>query len=419
MSAALSRRAALGGTGGNRLRSADLELPHHILYATSARIGGSGLDAVAAQSLIAAHRGGLLRRALAFENRQGEVPAELIRCLNWHPVRFLSALKSEFYYGAKKHALDRAAARELATGGYDFFHGWSGESVRTLREARRLGIPSMIEIPTWHRNKGKVKPTRFTKSERERDAARGWSGVKNRLLVTRQQMLEEYDLADLILVLSQKAEETFLAAGIAPEKLFRHQRGVDVERFTPAEKPPEVFRAVLVGALIKRKGVHHLLEAWRKLALKDSELVLVGTLHAEIATVLHELALPNVRLAGFVSDVQECYRSATVHVFPSSCEGSAKCTYEAAACGLPQITTRESGDVVIDGVNGLIVPAEDPEALAAAIERLYRDRDLCAQLGEAGRRRVVENFTWGHFHARLIEAYAAAMSRGGRAAERA
>ena len=43
------------------------------------------------------------------------------------------------------------------------------------------------------------------------------------------------------------------------------------------------------------------------------------------------------------------YRSAAVHIFPSTCEGSAKATYEAAACGLPQITTRESGDVVQDG----------------------------------------------------------------------
>ena len=251
-----------------------LRLPAHILYATSARIGGSGLDAVALESLRAAERAAVLGKALAFANRQSEIPAERIASLRWNPVRLLSGLGSEFYYGAKKHALDRAAARELARGGYDLFHGWSGESVRTLRAARRLGVRSVIEIPTWHRNKGKDKPARLTKSERERAEARGWQGVKNRLLVTRQQVLEEYDLADLILVLSEKAEETFLAAGIAREKLFRHQRGVDIARFTPAENPPEKFVAVFVGALIKRKGVHHLLEVWRRLALKDAELVL-------------------------------------------------------------------------------------------------------------------------------------------------
>jgi len=380
-----------------------------LLYATSARIGGSGLDAVALESLRAAHRAGMLRRALAFDDRQQEIPPELIRTLRWHPVRLLSALGSEYYYGAKKHALDRAAAAELARGGYDLFHGWSGESLRTLRTARARGVPGIIEIPTWHRNKGRDKPARLTKSERERAEARGWQGWKNRLLVTRQQMLEEYDLADLILVLSEKAEETFLAAGIPPAKLFRHQRGVDVTRFTPAEKPPEKFRAVFVGALIKRKGVHHLLEVWRRLNLKDAELVLVGAVHDEIRPVLAQYGGPDVSVPGFVARVEECYRAAAVHIFPSECEGSAKCIYEAAACGLPQITTRESGDIVLDGVNGLIVPPNDPEALAAAIELLYRDRDLAARLGAAGRQRMVEKFTWEHFRERLLEAYGVAL----------
>jgi glycosyltransferase involved in cell wall biosynthesis len=388
-----------------------LDLPHHLLYATSARLGGSGLDAVALESLRAPHRAGVPLRALTFDNRQSEIPAELIRSLRWNPVRLLSGLSSEFYYGAKKHALDRAAARELRRGDYDLFHGWSGESLRTLRVARERGVPGIIEIPTWHRNKGKAKPSRLTKSERERAAAGGWQGWKNRLLVTRQQMLEEYDLADLILVLSKKAEETFLAGGIAPEKLFRHQRGVDAERFTPAAKPPEKFRAIFVGALIQRKGVHHLLEAWRRLNLPDAELVLVGTVHPEIRPALAQYGGPDVSVAGFVARVEDCYRAAAVHILPSECEGSAKCTYEAAACGLPQITTRESGDVVLDGVNGLIIPPNDPDALAAAIEKLYRDRALGARLGAAGRQRVVENFTWEHFRARLIEAYRTALTR--------
>ncbi len=384
---------------------ASLDLPKQLLYATSARVGGPGLDAVALESLRAAHRSGCLGRALAFDNRQREIPATQIETLRWHPVRMLSGLGSECYYGAKKHALDRAAARELATGGYDLFHGWSGESVRTLRECRARGIPSLIEIPTWHRHKGREKPVRFTKSERERAAARGWQGWKNRLLVTRQQMLEEYDLADLLLVLSRKAEETFLAAGLPPEKLFRHQRGVDVERFTPAAQPPDIFRAVFVGALIPRKGVHHLLEVWHRLNLSNAELVLVGTVHDTIRPYLDQFGSRNVRVTGFVQRVENVYRDAAVHIFPSTCEGSAKATYEAAACGLAQITTRESGDVVIDEVTGLVIPADDPDALATAIERLYRDRTLATKLGAAGRERVVAHFTWAHFRERLLQAY--------------
>jgi glycosyltransferase involved in cell wall biosynthesis len=223
--------------------------------------------------------------------------------------------------------------------------------------------------------------------------------------VTRQQMIEEYDLADRILVLSEKAEETFLAAGIAREKLFRHQRGVDVVRFRPAEKPPEKFITLFVGALIKRKGVHHLIDVWKRLALPDAELWLAGTVHEEIAPLLGKPGVNGIFALGFAPKIEELYRTATVHVLPSECEGSAKCTYEAAASGLAQITTRESGDVVLDGVNGVIIPPNDPDALAEALRRLHRDRDLCARLGAAGRARAVENFTWEHFGARLREAW--------------
>ncbi len=375
-----------------------------ILYTTSARIGGSGLDAVVLESIRALEEARLDWHALAFENRS-ELPAARIRTLRWHPVRLLSALGSQHYYGAKKHALDRVAARRLTRGEWGIFHGWSGDSVRTLRVAKARGIPSLLEIPTWHRHKGKDKPLRQTRSELDASALRGWAGWRQSLLVSRHQMLEEYDLADRILVLSTIAEQTFLAAGIPQAKLFRHQRGVDVQRFTPAERSPEKFRAVFVGAVTERKGVHHLLRVWRRLALKDAELVLVGTVHPEIEPVLRECAGPDIVVRGFVPRVEDEFRAAAVHIFPSECEGSAKCTYEAAACGLPQITTREAGDIVQDGVNGLIIPPNDPAALAAAIERLCKDRALAARLGAAGRTRVVESFTWQHFRARMLEAY--------------
>lgn len=351
-------------------------------------------------------------KALAFDQRAPDLDRRRVRLLKHHPVRLLgSFLQTENYYGAKKHALDKAAAKELAGKPWALFHGWSGECVRSLRAAKERGIPSLIEIPTWHRNKGKDKPSRLTKSERERAALKGIAGWKASLLVTRQQMIEEYDLADLILVLSQKAEETFLAGGLPQSKLFRHQRGVDVTRFTPAESHPDVFRCVFVGSVIKRKGVHHLLEVWRKLGLKNAELVLAGTVHREIQPYLAGPMDPSIHVLGFAPRIENIYRTGAVHVFPSECEGSAKCTYEAAACGLAQITTRESGDVVQDGVNGIIIPPNDPDALAAALEKLYQNRDLCRQYGAAGRQRVVENFTWDHFRERLAQAYLTVLKR--------
>src|SRR3954470_4337536 len=131
-------------------------LPKHILYSIFARIGGSGLDTDAFEALRASHRGGFLGRAVAYDNRQTEIPSSLIYSLRWHPVRLLSSMERPYYYGAKKKYLDWIASRHLATGRYDLFHSWSGDCLQSLRVARKLGIPSIVEIPTWHRDRGKV-----------------------------------------------------------------------------------------------------------------------------------------------------------------------------------------------------------------------------------------------------------------------
>src|SRR6188474_344889 len=132
-------------------------LPKHLLYSIFARIGGSGLDTDAFETLRASYRGGFLGKAVAYGNRQSEIPAAQIHSLRWHPVRLLSSLESPYYYGAKKKYLDWIAARQLATGRYDMFHSWSGDCLLSLQMAKQLGIPSIVEIPTWHRDGGKQK----------------------------------------------------------------------------------------------------------------------------------------------------------------------------------------------------------------------------------------------------------------------
>jgi glycosyltransferase involved in cell wall biosynthesis len=382
-------------------------MPRHLLYATSARIGGSGLDSVAFESLVGAYRHGCLGRAIAYANHQYEIPVNFIITLRWHPVRLLSSLRRPYYYGAKKHYLDWIAARELRAGHFDIFHGWSGESLRTLRVAQAMGVASVLEIPTWHRHKGKEVPQK-TRDEIELENAPRAQQILNRLLISRQQVLEEYHLADLILVLSDKAAETFIVEGFPRSKLYKLERGVDIDRFSPGQFP-EKFRAIFVGALIKRKGVHLLLEAWQQLNLQNAELVLAGTVHDEIRPYLQRHATPSVTVLGFTRNTEEHYRRSSVHILPSSCEGSAKTTYEAAACGLPQITTRESGDAVIDGVNGFIIPPDDVVAISHAIKRLYEAPELIRSMGVAGRERMVKNYTWDHFRKRLLRAYEQAM----------
>jgi glycosyltransferase involved in cell wall biosynthesis len=384
-------------------------LPKNLLYSIFARIGGSGLDTDAFEALRASHRGNFLGKAIAYDNRQTEIPASLIHSLRWHPVRLISfVVDRPYYYAAKKKYLDWIASRQLARGHYDFFHSWSGDCLETLRVARRLRVPSLIEIPTWHRDGGKMK---IDDRSEEPAKAGGWfEKWKESLLPKRERFIEEYELADLIVVLSQTAADTFRVQGFPEEKLFYLPRGADVNRFKPGRRPPK-FRAIFSGALIERKGIHHLLEAWHRLNLKDAELWLVGSVHEEAKRHLKKFARDNITAFGFAQRPENYLSQSSIHVFPSQWEGSAKVTYEAAACGLPQVTTRESGDVVRDNIEGIIIRPGDVDAIAAAIEHFYRHPEIVERMGAAARKRVVENFTWDHFRTRLLNAYEVAMAR--------
>ena len=391
-------------------------LPSRLLYSIHARLGGRGLDLVAHEGLRAALRGGFLGRVVVYENRaRPEFPDRLVRSLRWHPVRLLSVLDRPLYYAAKKLALDHAVARELRRGGYDLFHGWSGDALATLRAARERGVPSVLDIPTWHVRHGFKKWENVPPPRRlaARLLPRTW---RERLKITTARLEEEYALADVILSRSACATETFLAEGFAPKKIFFIGEGTDTARFTPAPQPvgDGVFRALFVGALIERKGVHLLLEAWHRLRLPKAELTLVGHVHDEIRPHLARWTGPGsgvtVHLPGATDRVEDHYRRATVHVFPSFCEGCAKTTAEAAACGLPQITTRESGDVVLDGVNGRLVPKGDVNALTDALSELHgASPERMETMRHAARARAVAEYSWDRFRERLLVAYGQAL----------
>ena len=178
-------------------------LPNSVLYAISARIGGIGLDLVAHETIRGIEP--FLGKAISYGVRAPDIDRRKMKTLRFHPVRLLSNLDRKYYYAAKKRAVDRVAAQFLKTGRFDLFHVWSGSALHGLRVAKSLGIPSLLEIPTWHRQKGKVLPPK-TEHEIAMENAPIPQRWLNRLLISRQDSLEEYGLADLILVESEKAQ---------------------------------------------------------------------------------------------------------------------------------------------------------------------------------------------------------------------
>jgi glycosyltransferase involved in cell wall biosynthesis len=115
------------------------------------------------------------------------------------------------------------------------------------------------------------------------------------------------------------------------------------------------------------------------------------------------------RWLGHVTDVQEVWRHADIFVLPArSREGMPRALLEAAACARPLVVTDVPGcrHFVRDGVEGFIVPPEDAEALAGALERLARDPELRLRMGEAARLRLLHGFTEAHVKESLRAAYA-------------
>jgi glycosyltransferase involved in cell wall biosynthesis len=94
---------------------------------------------------------------------------------------------------------------------------------------------------------------------------------------------------------------------------------------------------------------------------------------------------------------------ADVFLLPSLCEGSATVVYEALAASLPVVCTVNTGSVVRDGIEGVIVPIRDSEAIVEALARLARDPELRGNMAEAAGHRA-DSFDLAAYGGRLIGA---------------
>lgn len=217
------------------------------------------------------------------------------------------------------------------------------------------------------------------------------------------------------------------------ERCYELPNGVDLELFRAAPAlPPTAGREILfVSRISPEKGLHVLLDAFPRIlqALPDARLLLVGSqvaaprefivgvdpdplvrdldrFYGGAGSYLQQLQqrlppacaervtfLPRLPQA----ELLPLYRRAAVFVFPSVCqEAFGMPPAEAMACGVPVVATRSGGlpEVVEDGRTGLLVPRGDAAALAEAVIALATDEGRRRAMGEAGRRRVEDLFSW-------------------------
>jgi len=195
---------------------------------------------------------------------------------------------------------------------------------------------------------------------------------------------------DRVRVIYGGVNPTQFAVPIAPDE--------QVQRKLTKDSQPILLT---VSRLVRRKGHSQVIAALPQIASEVGPVkyIIVGTGPEEER--LRRLARDDRELAGL-------YQTADVFVMPSRdlhgqpIEGLGLVYLEANLCGLPAVAGDTGGvsDAVVDGETGLLVNPEDPAAIASAVIRLLGDPDLAAQLGAAGRARVLEEFTWERVVAR-------------------
>jgi glycosyltransferase involved in cell wall biosynthesis len=243
--------------------------------------------------------------------------------------------------------------------------------------------------------------------------------------VNKDRIEEEMGQCDYLVSGSRFIRDSFVANGFPADRIFLNPIPIDTSRFTPLTESERgavsdgKFRIICVAQIVPRKGVHYLLEAWKRLGLPASkaELLLIGQISPEMRPILdryygvfeHISAVPYDRL-------RLHFGRSSAFVIPSVEDGNAYVTGEAMGCGLPVIVTSNCGsaDLVEDGVNGFVVPARSVEQLQKRLEQLYKDPALARSMGERNLELSRANFGVSACVDRFMNIYLEALSRGRR-----
>ena len=290
---------------------------------------------------------------------------------------------------------DRELGRQLARlPRVRVVHAFEGAALATFQAARRAGMRTVLDVPSAHER---------------------YMAVEGRPLQPR--IAQERQLADVLLAPSDYVVSCLTEAGIDASRIVKIPYGVDQATFRRDASPrvDRMFRVVFVGRIGRRKGVEYLLEAWRRLALPQAELLLVGEADEQGRWLLERYAGiyrhlgPRPRY-----EVHRFLQQSDVFVLPSLSEGSALVTYEAMASELPIITTPNSGSVARDGVDGFLVPAGDADAIGERLALLHAQPALRQAMGARGRQLIEQAYTWRHYRVRIGQVHDRYLGNGGR-----
>lgn len=230
------------------------------------------------------------------------------------------------------------------------------------------------------------------------------------------------NLADRILVNADSIRLWLIDQGVPEGKITLVKNGIDLSLYENSSGftdirlelgiPPDSRLVIMLARLDPQKGVDDFLKAARiirerhpdvhflvvgdKLELKDGEIVSDVDYHEYLHQLTESLGISHCTwFTGHRTDVPSMLAQTTVSVLPSHSEGLSNSLIESMAAGLPLVATDVGGnpELIKQGVNGLLVPIRDSEALAEAINTILDNPKLAAEFGVASRRLCQEQFS--------------------------
>lgn len=308
---------------------------------------------------------------------------------------------------ARDRSFARAAAAEMANGGYDITQ--SHERIPGCMVFRAGdGVHA-----AWLAQRGRVL-------SRAARLAEKLSPYHRYVLAAERAMYAHANLRAVICNSHMVADELRRYYGVGDDKLHVIYNGVDSDDFHPrlAERREAVRLGLgfgrhsplllFVGGGFARKGIPQLLRAFAGMARNDAELLVIGNDRklAAMQRLAEQLGIGGrVRFVGAVKDVRPFFGAADAFVLPTLYDPFPNAAIEALACGLPLLTTTACGaaELVRPGENGWVVDALDVVAMSARLD------DLCALAGDASARQAArqaaEALTLPAMSARLLDLY--------------
>jgi glycosyltransferase involved in cell wall biosynthesis len=292
------------------------------------------------------------------------------RILQWDPPDRLDRASTVLF--------DKCVAALM--GSPDLYFGWATMCLHSARAAKKRGAHFVLDRACPHRD--------FQQSLVERESEKVGAAFSRQPEWFRERQINEYELADSILVPSEYTAQSF-PPNLQPKLVKAPLSGRCPYPKEMNLRRNKTFTVGVVGGDPVRKGYLYLLKAWERLALPGARLLLrSGTFSGY--PVLQEMVkrIENVALVNYVPDISEFYRSCDVFVLPSIDDGFGMALMEAMAHGCACITTTSTGasELLTHGKHALIVEPANQDQLADSILRLYESEDLRNTLALEGRR---------------------------------